>query len=67
MSAVSWAGESLSVPAGVMHDWWNAGHGNLRAWIAVTPPGSFAAMIGAVWGLAVLGRTNPKGIQGGSV
>lgn len=44
------AGESLSVPAGVMHDWWNAGDENLRARVTVTPPGSFAAMIGAVWG-----------------
>ena len=52
----------MSVPAGVVHDWWNAGQRNLRARVTVTPPGSFAAMIGAVWGLAVLGRTTPKGI-----
>ena len=57
-------GESASVPAGVVHDWWNAGDGNLRARVTVTPPGSFAAMIGAVWGLAVLGRTNAKGMPG---
>jgi hypothetical protein len=30
----------------------------------VTPPGLFGAMIGAVWGLAVLGRTNRKGMPG---
>lgn len=56
------AGESADVPAGVVHDWWNAGDGTLRARIVVTPPGSFAAMIAAVWGLAVLGRTTPKGM-----
>ena len=57
-------GDELTVPAGVVHDWWNAGPGNLRARVTVTPPGSFAAMIGAVWGLAVLGRTNAKGMPG---
>ena len=56
------AGESVTVPQGVVHDWWNAGEGNLRARVSVTPPGCFAAMIGAVWGLAVLGRTNAKGM-----
>ncbi len=57
-------GESVTVSAGVMHDWWNAGDENLRAVVTVTPPGSFAAMIGAVWGLAILGRTNAKGMPG---
>lgn len=37
---------------------------NLEARVTVSPPGSFAAMIGAVWGLAVLGRTNAKGMTG---
>ena len=55
-------GESVTVPAGVVHDWWNAGAGNLRARVTVTPPGSFATMIGAVWGLAALGRTTAKGM-----
>ena len=57
-------GESLTVPAGVLHDWWNAGAGDLRALVTVTPPGRFAAMIGAVRGLAVAGRTNAKGTPG---
>ena len=56
------AGESMTVAAGVVHDWWNAGDGNLRARVTVTPPGRFAAMIGAVWGLAVRGRTDAKGM-----
>jgi quercetin dioxygenase-like cupin family protein len=58
------AGEAVRVPAGVVHDWWNAGDGDLRARVTVTPPGLFGAMIGAVWGLAVLGRTNRKGMPG---
>jgi quercetin dioxygenase-like cupin family protein len=56
------AGESMTVPKGVVHDWWNAGDGWLRARVTVTPAGSFIAMIGAVWGLGVLGRTNAKGM-----
>lgn len=56
------AGESVDVPAGVVHDWWNAGDSTLRARVVVTPPGSFAAMLAAVWGLAALGRTTPKAI-----
>ena len=55
-------GEAVTVPAGVVHDWWNAGEGNLRARVTVTPPGLFVAMIGAVWGLAVVGRTSAKGM-----
>jgi len=58
------SGDAITVPPGVLHDWWNAGDGNLRARVTVTPPGRFAAMIGAVWGLAVVGRTNAKGMPG---
>jgi quercetin dioxygenase-like cupin family protein len=56
------AGGAVTVAAGVVHDWWNAGETNLRARVTVTPPGMFAAMIGAVWGLAVVERTNKKGM-----
>ncbi len=56
------AGESMTVQPGVVHDWWNAGEDNLRARITVSPPGKFAAMIGAVWGLAALGRSDAKGM-----
>jgi len=58
------AGGSLTVPAGVVHDWWNAGDTNLRARVTVSPPGCFATMIGVVWGLAALGRTNARGMPG---
>ncbi len=55
-------GEAVTVPPGVVHDWWNAGGGDLRARVSVTPPGLFTGMIGAVWGLAVVGRTTAKGM-----
>jgi quercetin dioxygenase-like cupin family protein len=56
------AGEAATVPPGVVHDWWNAGEGDLLARVTVTPPGRFVVMIGAIFGLAVLGRTNAKGM-----
>ena len=58
------AGGSVTVAPGVVHDWWNAGESDLRARVTVMPPGRFAAMIAAVWGLAVVGRTNTKGMPG---
>jgi len=58
------AGGSVTVPPGVVHDWWNAGESDLRARVTVMPAGRFAAMIAAVWGLAVVGRTNAKGMPG---
>ena len=56
------SGDAVTVAPGVIHDWWNAGESDLRARVTLTPPGLFAGMIGAVWGLAVLGRTNAKGM-----
>ena len=58
------AGESVTVPPGVVHDWWNAGDRDLRARVTVMPPGRFTAMIAAAWGLAAVGRTNAKGMPG---
>ena len=58
------AGEQMTVAPGVVHDWWNAGEANLHARVTVTPAGSFGDLIGAVWGLGVLGRTNAKGMPG---
>ena len=57
------------VPAGTVHDWWNAGEGigRVRVEIAATPdaPGRpaerFLAMIEAVWSLGAQGRVNAQG------
>ena len=57
-------GQSVTVPAGVVHDWWNGSDANLRARVTITPPGSFIRMIAAVWGLGALGRTKAKGMPG---
>jgi mannose-6-phosphate isomerase-like protein (cupin superfamily) len=56
------AGESRTVPPGVVHDWWNAGDGVLHAMVTVSPPRNFVELIGALFGLAATGRTNAKGM-----
>lgn len=58
------AGETRTIPRGVVHDWWNAGAGSLHARVTVTPPMQFAEAIAVAWGLAVRGRTNAKGMPG---
>jgi quercetin dioxygenase-like cupin family protein len=58
------------VPAGTVHDWWNAGDGvaHVRVEIAATPaaPGRpaarFVSMIEALWSLGALGRVNDQGL-----
>jgi mannose-6-phosphate isomerase-like protein (cupin superfamily) len=60
----------LEVPAGTVHDWWNAGDGvaHVRVEVEATPtaPGQpaarFASMIEALWSLGALGRVNVKGL-----
>lgn len=60
----------LEVPAGAVHDWWNAGDGVARVRVEVeaasTAPGQpaarFASMIEALWSLGALGRVNAKGL-----
>lgn len=61
---------TVEVPAGAVHDWWNAGDGvaRVRVEVEATPaaPGQpaarFASMIEALWSLGALGRVNAKGL-----
>jgi mannose-6-phosphate isomerase-like protein (cupin superfamily) len=61
---------TLEVPAGTVHDWWNAGDGvaHVRVEVEATPtaPGRpaarFASMIEALWSLGAQGRVNAKGM-----
>lgn len=58
------------VPAGTVHDWWNAGAGRAEVRVTVTatpaapgrPAARFIAMIEALWSLGALGRVNAKGV-----
>lgn len=55
-------GERLHVPPGVAHDWWNAGDGEARVIVEVSPAARFEAMISNLFGLAQDGKTNKKGM-----
>lgn len=60
----------VEVPAGTVHDWWNAGEGvaHVRAEVAAAPAATgrpaarFVAVIEALWSVGVLGHVNAKGL-----
>lgn len=60
----------VEVPAGTVHDWWNAGDGvaHVRVEVAATqaapgrPAARFVSMIEALWSLGALGRVNAQGM-----
>jgi quercetin dioxygenase-like cupin family protein len=60
----------VEVPAGTVHDWWNAGDGIARVGVEVEatsaapgrPAARFISMIEAIWSLGALGRVNAKGL-----
>ena len=55
-------GEEVTVPAGVTHDWWNAGPDPASVIVELTPPDPrFEQMIATVWGLANDGKADAKG------
>jgi mannose-6-phosphate isomerase-like protein (cupin superfamily) len=57
------AGEEATVPAGIPHDWWNAGEGEASVIVELSPPDPrFETVIATLWGLANAGRTNAKGL-----
>ena len=59
----------IEVPAGTVHDWWNAGDGVAHARVEVAaadqapgrPAERFISVIEAFWSLGALGRVNAKG------
>lgn len=63
---------AIEVPAGTVHDWWNAGDGVAHVRVEVEAPADapgrpaarFVAMIEAMWSLAALGRVDAKGMPG---
>jgi quercetin dioxygenase-like cupin family protein len=57
------AGEALTVPAGVWHDWWNASDAPVDVLLELTPPSPrFELAIATGFGLSNAGRTNAKGL-----
>jgi len=68
---VARAGDAaIEVPAGVVHDWWNAGTGTAHVRVDVEadpalegrPAARFVSMLEAMWSLGALGRVNAKGL-----
>jgi quercetin dioxygenase-like cupin family protein len=55
-------GETAVVQPGVWHDWWNASDRDARVRVEVTPGERFAHMIETLFGLAILGHTNSRGM-----
>lgn len=55
-------GEAVEVAPGHWHDWWNAGAGVAVVRAEVTPGDRFLEIIRTLFGLAVDGKTNPKGM-----
>ena len=55
-------GQRLHVPAGMAHDWWNAGEEEARIVVEIGPADRFEVMIANLFGLARFGKTNFKGM-----
>lgn len=55
-------GRQVYVPAGVAHDWWNAGGEEARVRVEVRPGARFEAFILNLFGLAQDGKTNARGL-----
>jgi quercetin dioxygenase-like cupin family protein len=56
------AGEALVIEPGTPHKWWNAGEDELVFRAEVRPAGQFEELIETMFGLAVDGKTNKKGM-----
>ncbi|WP_420595613.1 cupin domain-containing protein [Deinococcus sp.] len=55
-------GQRVVIPAGVAHDWWNAGPEEAHVLVEVRPAARFEAMILNMFGLARDGKTDAKGL-----
>jgi quercetin dioxygenase-like cupin family protein len=58
------AGGAVEVAPGRWHDWWQEGPGKAIVRVEVTPGDRFIEVIRTLFGLAVDGRTNAKGMPG---
>lgn len=62
---VAGPGVTVEVPAGAVHDWWNAGPDEAHVRVALGPNARrFEAMIRTIFGLARDGRVDAKGMPG---
>lgn len=61
-NAIAPIGERFVVPAGVIHDWWNAGEEEAHVLVEVRPGDRFLEMVANMFGLAQDGKTDAKGM-----
>lgn len=55
-------GESVDLPRGILHDWWNAGDEEARVIVEIRPAARFEMMARTMFGLAHEGKTDKKGV-----
>src|SRR4051812_42040930 len=55
-------GDELTVPPGVVHDWWNAGEAEAEVLVEVSPGRRFELMVASTYGLARDGKVNADGM-----
>ena len=58
------AGQKITMPPDVVHDWWNGGGREAHVVVEISGPTTrrFELMIEAFWGLARDGKTDDKGV-----
>jgi quercetin dioxygenase-like cupin family protein len=61
-SSIARPGESVHIPPGVVHDWWNAGDEEAHLVLEVQPAARFEEMTRNLFGLAQDGRTDARGM-----
>jgi quercetin dioxygenase-like cupin family protein len=57
-------GADVTIPPGMVHDWWNAGEEEARVLVEVEPGRRFEMMVTTLFGLANDGKGNAKGLPG---
>jgi hypothetical protein len=57
-------GQSLVVPPGTLHTWWNSGDTECQVRVQLTPAGRNETFLETIYALAASGRTNSKGVPG---
>lgn len=61
-SGVAGAGDTILLPAGVAHDWWNSGAEEAMVRFEIKPGARFQEMIMNIFGLAQDGKTDRRGL-----
>ena len=55
------ASDTIHLPKGITHDWWNAGIEEARVIVQIRPAARFEQMMTTLFGLAKEGKTNYQG------